>query len=132
MEVEFTEAAEHSWVLLAVMAIFMAIPIQYYGQYWLCALTLLATLALAAKLQSMVVHLAAIAYFDFNAEIKAYQEQQKKGFRAGGGEGVAEEGVPRMCVGGRGEQKKGSAHVHKRGGAEEGSTHVREGGGSRA
>eukprot|EP00798_Chlamydomonas_sp_ICE-L_P003990 gene3990-14069_t len=70
MEVEFSEAAEMSWIIFFVLAVFLVIPQEAYPIFWLSGLSLIIVLTVSAKLQSIAVHMAAVGFHDYGTELQ--------------------------------------------------------------
>ena len=65
MEVEFSNGGAMSIALFFLMAIILCIPRHARGLYFLSLLAFLTLLAVSIKLQSIAIHLAAVAMSDF-------------------------------------------------------------------
>jgi hypothetical protein len=48
--------------------------------YFLCSLSMLVTLAVSAKLHSVLSHLGAMAVLEYGNKLEAYREEQLSGF----------------------------------------------------
>ncbi|KAJ9534565.1 hypothetical protein QJQ45_022081, partial [Haematococcus lacustris] len=87
MEYGFNESAEHSWAMTSVMAIFLALPSNLKGLYWMAGLSdglwaqgICMWLA-SSKLQSVIIQLGATTYFDFKPILEDYIAEQRRRYR---------------------------------------------------
>eukprot|EP00798_Chlamydomonas_sp_ICE-L_P022256 gene22256-29326_t len=80
LEMDFCKSAENAWITFVVMAVFLVIPAFYYPIYFLSGLAIIALLCIAAKLQSIIIHLAAMTFYDFADEIKETNKEHARSY----------------------------------------------------
>ncbi|KAL6756485.1 hypothetical protein V8C86DRAFT_65640 [Haematococcus lacustris] len=81
MEYGFNESAEHSWAMTSVMAIFLALPSNLKGLYWMAGLSGICMWLASSKLQSVIIQLGATTYFDFKPILEDYIAEQRRRYR---------------------------------------------------
>eukprot|EP01025_Chloroclados_australasicus_P005895 TRINITY_DN118_c0_g1_i6.p1 TRINITY_DN118_c0_g1~~TRINITY_DN118_c0_g1_i6.p1 ORF type:complete len:662 (-),score=61.27 TRINITY_DN118_c0_g1_i6:819-2804(-) len=78
MEEDFAKLVEFQWVMWLIAAIYILIPWQAWSVIWLPCVFLLAMLIVGAKLQSVAIQLASLAYTHFSPHFIAYQDRSQK------------------------------------------------------
>eukprot|EP01023_Acetabularia_acetabulum_P017317 TRINITY_DN1862_c0_g1_i10.p1 TRINITY_DN1862_c0_g1~~TRINITY_DN1862_c0_g1_i10.p1 ORF type:complete len:641 (-),score=110.36 TRINITY_DN1862_c0_g1_i10:2695-4617(-) len=80
MEEDFAKLVEFQWMMWLIAAIWILLPWQAYAIIWLPCISLLAVLIVGAKLQTVAIQLATLAYTHYSPHY--IPQKNRKGFIA--------------------------------------------------